>query len=75
MRQQLIVANEHYQAPQILSQLYLLLLSCQITLCLSLISLFSQLYGVFVTEKISLSLFPYQFVAFLSNIHYLSQQI
>ena len=74
MRQQLTVVNEHNQATQILSQLYLLLFSCQITCCLSLLSLLSHLYGVFVTEKISLPLLPYQFVAVLSNIHYLSQQ-
>jgi len=52
MRQQLTVVNEHYQAPQILSQLYLLLFSSQITWCLSLTFLLSRLYGVFVTERI-----------------------
>jgi hypothetical protein len=74
MWQQLTVVNEHYQAPKILSQLYLLLFPCQITWCLSLTCLPSHLYGVFVTEKISLSLLPYQFVAFLRNKYYLSQQ-
>ena len=51
--QQLTVFNGHNKAPQTLSQLYLLLFSCQITLVyLSLTSLLSHLYGVPITKKL-----------------------
>jgi len=53
------MVNEH-KAPQIPSQLYLLLVNCLISLVsLSLTSLLSHLRGVSVTEKNSLPLLPY----------------
>jgi len=56
MSQQLTVVNKHNMAPQILSQLYLLLFYCLISLVsLSLTSLLSHLHGVSVTKKNSLS--------------------
>jgi len=75
MSQQLTVINKHNMAPQNLSQLYLLLFYCLISLVsLSLMSLLSHLYGVSVTKKSSLSLLPYQFVVLFGNKPYLSQQ-
>jgi len=55
MWQQLTVVNEHNKAPQILSQLYLLFFSCQITLVyLPLTSLLSHFYCVSSTKIICL---------------------
>jgi len=59
--QQLTVVNEHNKAPQILYQLHLLLFYCLISL-------------VSLSLKKILFLLPYQFVVFLRNKYYLSQQ-
>jgi len=64
MSQQLTVVNKHNMVPQILSQLYLLLVYCLISLVyLSLTSLLSHLYSVAVTEKI---LFLYCLISLFS---------
>jgi len=75
MSQQLTVVHELNKAPQILSQLYLLLFYCLTSLVsLSLTSLLFHLYGVSVTKKIlflycliSLLFFSVTNIIFLNN--------
>jgi hypothetical protein len=81
MSQQLTVVNKHNKAPQILSQLYLLLVYCLISLVYSsLTSLLSHLYSVAVTEKIlflycliSLLFFSVTNIIFLNNYNKCNQ--